>query len=484
MNQKGFVNILVLGGVVLLVISVGYFAWSKSPIQNEGNPKFEAEIIVDLKSNWQSIQAEIPFRPSHPSTTAWLSPDSVQFISGITLLVRFEDGYNPSIVVLNFDNDQFKVFDTFQNQADFTLSDWQNLVKKYGDSSYALSTYTTSLVRNKEIVSFPDLTKVPENVFVKNYWESATDISNWKTYTNTQYGFEFKYPKGLNLYIVPQDNQKISLSGYIPVCDVPYDEYGTIVCLHYPKTDEFSRFFSGAGFGISLIKDTKIESDPAKNCAIYAPDPKYPKDFEKIKEINGTWYYYLETGGAAAGHQSNEELYRTFKNGNCIQIDLNVTTNTFSDESFEGMKKKMDADDEKIKVILSQILSTFKFTKPATSEATEPEPVIYSVTPSSGPIGTKITIKGKNLNGFEGDLNARIATEFNPADYSSGIMYGERTGSTDTIVTTIESSFCKQDNSYHAIPCKSYFYVTPGVYEISVKPWGKESNSVSFTVTK
>lgn len=123
-------------------------------------------------------------------------------------------------------------------------------------------------------------------------------------------------------------------------------------------------------------------------------------------------------------------------------------------------------------------------TEPTTSEATELEPVIYNITPSSGPIGTKITIKGKDLNGFEGDLNARIATEFNSADYSSGIMYGERNGSTDTIVTTIESSFCKQDNSYSGLPCESYFYVTPGLYEISVKPWGKESNSVSFTVTK
>lgn len=111
-------------------------------------------------------------------------------------------------------------------------------------------------------------------------------------------------------------------------------------------------------------------------------------------------------------------------------------------------------------------------------------PVIYSVTPTSGPVGTKITIKGKNLNGFEGDLNARIATEFNTADYSSGIMYGERTGSTDTIVTVIKSPLCKKDNSYSGLPCEEYFYVTPGVYNISVKPWGKESNSVSFTVTK
>lgn len=122
---------------------------------------------------------------------------------------------------------------------------------------------------------------------------------------------------------------------------------------------------------------------------------------------------------------------------------------------------------------------------PTTNSKTENDtaPVIYSITPSSGPVGTKITIKGKNLNGFEGDLNARISTEFNNADYSSGIMYGEKNSSADAIVTTIESSFCKKDNSYSGLPCESYFYVTPGVYKISVKPWSIESNSVPFTVT-
>jgi len=131
--------------------------------------KFESEIITSLKSNWQSIQTLIPFRPGHPGTTAWLSPHSVQFIGENNLLVGFEDGYNPGIAVLNFDGSKFKILETFKNQGNFTLLDWQNLVKKYGDLSYSVSTYTISLLRNKEIVSFQNLTKVPENIFLKNY---------------------------------------------------------------------------------------------------------------------------------------------------------------------------------------------------------------------------------------------------------------------------------------------------------------------------
>ena len=154
---------------------------------------------------------------------------------------------------------------------------------------------------------------------------------------------------------------------------------------------------------------------------------------------------------------------------------------------FDGPYENDKTPSVAAKQMEDQILSTFKFaepTLPTKSNQSELGPVIYSITPLRGSIGTKITIKGKNLNGFEGDLNARIATEFNFADYSSGIMYGERNGSSDTIVTTIQSSFCKQDNSYSGLPCTSYFYITPGVYEISVKPYDKESNSVSFTVTE
>lgn len=177
MNQKGFVKMILIGAMIIFVAGVGYFAFVRqTPLIIEGpNPtqtqRSESEIISNLKTNWPSIEALIPFRPEHPGTTAWGWPGSVQFIGKNNLIVRFEDGYNPGIAVLNFDNNKFTILETFKNQAEFTLSDWQNLVEKYGDSSYPTGTYTIDLVRNKQIVSFQELTKVPENIFVKNYWE-------------------------------------------------------------------------------------------------------------------------------------------------------------------------------------------------------------------------------------------------------------------------------------------------------------------------
>ncbi|OGI57513.1 hypothetical protein A3B85_03010 [Candidatus Nomurabacteria bacterium RIFCSPHIGHO2_02_FULL_37_13] len=189
--KKGFASIILIGVIVLVALG-GYFTLKakqkSSPEQTSTTATdqkvytisdtnksttnqliAESKIIESLKTNWQSIQALIPFRPGHPGTVAWLSPYSVQFIGKNNLLVGFEDGYNPGVAVLNFNNDQFKILETFKNQAVFTFSDWQSLINKYGNSSYPVSTYTVSLLRNKQIVSFQDLINVPENIFLKNY---------------------------------------------------------------------------------------------------------------------------------------------------------------------------------------------------------------------------------------------------------------------------------------------------------------------------
>ncbi|MDO8676185.1 MAG: hypothetical protein Q7K16_00800 [Candidatus Azambacteria bacterium] len=194
MNQKGFANIVLIAVIVILVGAVGYFAFVKKsePIAQQPTPTptpntqiqtptpvktfSESEIIASLKTNWQSIQASVPFRPAYHNQVEdakkiWSNPNAVQFIGKNNVLVRFEDDNNAHVAVFNFNGGKFNFSEVFKNQSEFTLSDWQNLVKKYGDTSYSVSTYTGDLVRNKQIVSFPDLTKVSENIFVKNYWE-------------------------------------------------------------------------------------------------------------------------------------------------------------------------------------------------------------------------------------------------------------------------------------------------------------------------
>ena len=137
----------------------------------------ESEIIASLKTNWQAIQVSIPFRPAYHNQTEdvkkiWRTPNTVQFIGKNNVLVRFEDDNDVHIAVFNFNNSKFNFLEVFKSQGEFTFSDWQNLVNKYGDSSYSVGTYTTDLIRNKQIVIFPDLTKVSENIFVKKYWEN------------------------------------------------------------------------------------------------------------------------------------------------------------------------------------------------------------------------------------------------------------------------------------------------------------------------
>lgn len=132
----------------------------------------EKSILLTLKYNWQTLQEAFSFKPGHPGTKDWLEPYAVQFIGNNNILINFEDGYasNIALLTLSFNEEPpFKTLKTWENKGLFTEEEWQQIVNAYGDTSYPLSTYTVSVVRGTDVVSFPELTKVPENVFVKNY---------------------------------------------------------------------------------------------------------------------------------------------------------------------------------------------------------------------------------------------------------------------------------------------------------------------------
>ncbi len=150
--------------------------------QNQGNQTFsESEVLTNLKTNWQSAQALITFRPAYHNQTEdakkiWRSPSAVQFVGKNNILVRFEDDNNVHVAVLKFNGERFGILDVFKNQANFSFSDWQYLIIKYGDShyiygdpAYIISTYATDIVRNGQIVSFQNLTSISENIFIKDY---------------------------------------------------------------------------------------------------------------------------------------------------------------------------------------------------------------------------------------------------------------------------------------------------------------------------
>lgn len=131
----------------------------------------ERAVLAALASGWPSLEKQIPFRPSFhdldfPKT--WPPPIEVQFIGGGALLVEFEDDDTANAAVMKRDEDGFRFLQSFRGKPAFSPVEWEGLVRKYGDSHRVVSTYTKSVIRNRQIVNFTKLTKVPENVFLED----------------------------------------------------------------------------------------------------------------------------------------------------------------------------------------------------------------------------------------------------------------------------------------------------------------------------
>jgi hypothetical protein len=130
------------------------------------------------------------------------------------------------------------------------------------------------------------------------------------------------------------------------------------------------------------------------------------------------------------------------------------------------------------------ISTTTNSTSTASSQVStnsQPSPVITSINPSSGPIGTIVELKGNNLAGFEGELDAWIENGDGEKAFLPGI--GSVPRADQTIRVKIDSQLCKKNLSYKGGPCSSYMTITPGTYKIYTYPWGNMSNTVQFTVT-
>lgn len=106
-------------------------------------------------------------------------------------------------------------------------------------------------------------------------------------------------------------------------------------------------------------------------------------------------------------------------------------------------------------------------------------PVITSVMPASGPVGTKITVQGCNFLGFESDKNLWLKN----SDGVKGVLHGERDGSNVVAKATIPVALCQTDTSYSGLACPSSLNLVPGTYSLQASSYGGMSNSLTFTVT-
>ncbi|MFA6294997.1 MAG: IPT/TIG domain-containing protein [Candidatus Paceibacterota bacterium] len=107
-------------------------------------------------------------------------------------------------------------------------------------------------------------------------------------------------------------------------------------------------------------------------------------------------------------------------------------------------------------------------------------PVISSIFPESGPVGTVVTLKGNNLSGENGSLDAWIENEKGEIGYVGHVgetIYPE----SNQINFQFKDIACKQ--AVVSEDCVDYFRILPGNYKIFTQPWGKKSNTINFKVT-
>ena len=118
-------------------------------------------------------------------------------------------------------------------------------------------------------------------------------------------------------------------------------------------------------------------------------------------------------------------------------------------------------------------------------------PYILSITPTSGPVGSKVTIKGCNLSGFEGDVGVTFErSDGKKIGVAEGTLYrtvidvAEEQTITGTITTACPMG--SKVGLYSDLPtaCETV-EVTPGTYAVYTNTparGGSKSNSVTFTV--
>lgn len=158
-----------------------------------------------------------------------------------------------------------------------------------------------------KVVTQPQLTPAPAEVPI----EEIEEISNWKTYTNSKYGYSVKYPE---TWKITEDS--LSETSSLIVKGQPF---------------KIIRIRKGEGI------NTEITINP-EGLIVFNPNPEAQKVTGKVGKMNVTRYYFTNNIGVLV------EWYRDFGN---------TKLTVFTIETY------INKDDLKT---VNQILSTFRFT--------------------------------------------------------------------------------------------------------------------------
>jgi hypothetical protein len=260
----------------------------------------------------------------------------------------------------------------------------------------------------------------------------ADEVMNWNTYQDKQYGFGIKYPSqwlqsihGVNLVLSMPDLNKGDGSTI------------SITSLEGYRKEKLEDIYNG-------ISEKKID---------------FVKDCKSI-DFSGTRAFDCPTGSFMGKH--GVFFYNK-------KIPFAIHDNIDNDTS-------------------RTIISTFTFIVVSTPTPATNGPYVTGITPSSGPIGTVVEIRGNNLSGFEGDLEVYFQRQDGGEKLLLRDTFGSYPKTGGSLMKILVKEPCQKGEivygSYSGKPYQcNYVALIPGIYKVWTEPWLKKSNEVIFTIT-
>ena len=184
----------------------------------------------------------------------------------------------------------------------------------------------------------------PQNEQTQTQTKNSLEATDWKTYANSEYGFEIKYPQDAVFMLNP-------------------DQYDTSRKIRVMMSQDF-----GETGSVTVIIDNKASIN---DC--YADYSSQPISSQSQKlTINGMDFYIAENlDDAMGGQRGIDTNYVVMHNDTCFVIQRIVSWHSveFEHSATDGLKptqQELDAQNmaiQKRREFASAIISTFKFIK-------------------------------------------------------------------------------------------------------------------------
>ena len=144
----------------------------------------------------------------------------------------------------------------------------------------------------------------------------------------------------------------------IPVCDNSGHAGEVLLCLAYPAGEFKKSELQAAAFAVSRIDNLRTASECTKKW------PRSNTSRVRSEKIGGLKFEVAEAEESGNSHVNSEMIYRTFHNGACYELDVNIAIAQDSAFASEDAPRKLTAAErEKVKVTLLQALAGFRFVK-------------------------------------------------------------------------------------------------------------------------